>query len=180
MPQSCTACTHPDRHAIDVAIVAGIPNRRVAAQFGLTEAAVRRHRVSHLPAQMARARDAAELANANDLVAQVPALQARALAILDAADAAGDHRTALSAMREARGALQLVAQLTGELRERVEIVDDTRAYVAEWGSSPTLPATPAAQLGTPTTIALPSPTGTGTATGGRSSAAPTLITGTGP
>lgn len=82
MPQVCTVCTHADHHAIDVALVSRTPNRRIASQYGLTEAAVRRHRVAHLPAQMARARDAAELADADDLVAQVRALQARALAIL--------------------------------------------------------------------------------------------------
>jgi hypothetical protein len=118
-----------------VAIVAGTPNRRVAALFDVSEQAVRRHRAGHLPTQMARARDAAELAEADDLVAQVRTLQARALAILDAADAAGDHRTALSAIREARGALQLVAQLIGALREHVEVEVEPRHYVAEWGTS---------------------------------------------
>jgi hypothetical protein len=91
---------------------------------------------------MARARDAAELADADDLVAQVRALQARALAILDAADAAGDHRTALSAVREARGALQLVAQLTGALREHIEVHQpgEQPRYVAEWrDGTPTTP-----------------------------------------
>src|SRR5690242_10588294 len=121
MPQICTVCMHADHHAIDVAIVARTANRRIAARFNVTEQAVRRHRTGHLPAQMARARDAADLADADDLVAQVRALQARALAILDAADAVGDHRTALSAIREARGALELVAQLTGALREHVEV-----------------------------------------------------------
>src|SRR5690242_15193722 len=101
MPQPCSICVSPSRHAIDVAIIAGTPFRRVAAQFGVTEQAVRRHRVAHLPERMARARDAAELAEADDLVAQVRALRARALAILDDADAAGDRRAALAAIREA-------------------------------------------------------------------------------
>jgi hypothetical protein len=134
MPQPCSICTSPARHAIDVAIVAGTPNRRVAALFDVSEQAVRRHRVGHLPAQMARARDAAKLADTDDLVAQARALQARALAILDAADAAGNHRTALSAIREGRGALQLVAQLTGKLRERVEVDVEPRRYIADWGT----------------------------------------------
>jgi hypothetical protein len=134
VPQACSVCTSPSLHAIDVAIVAGTPNRRVAALFDVSEQAVRRHRVGHLPAQMARARDAAELADADDLVAQVRALQARALAILDHADAAGDRRTALTAIREARSALQLVAQLTGALREHVEVDVEERQYVATWGT----------------------------------------------
>ncbi len=140
MPQPCSICTSPARHAIDVAIVAGTPNRRISAQFGISEQAVRRHRAAHLPAQMARARDAAEVADADDLVAQVRSLQARALAILDAADATGDHRTALAAIREARGALQLVAQLTGALREHVEVHQEQREFIAIWGDG--TPATP--------------------------------------
>ena len=59
----------------------------------------------------------------------------RALAILDEAGAAGDSRTALAAIREARGALQLFAQLTGALREHVGVhrPSEEPPYVAEWG-----------------------------------------------
>jgi hypothetical protein len=139
----CTICSSTDRHAIDVALVSGTPNRRIASQYGLTEAAVRRHRAAHLPAQMARARDAAELADADDLAAQVRALQARALAILDDADAAGDRRSALSAIREARGALELVARITGALREHVELhpAEERPQFVACWGDG--TPCSPA-------------------------------------
>ncbi len=143
MPQPCSICASPVRHAIDVAIVAGTPNRRVAALFDVSEQAVRRHRAAHLPAQMARARDAAELADADDLVAQARALQARTLAILDEADAAGDRRVALAAIREARSTLQLVAQLTGALREHVEVHQpgEEPRYVASWGDG--TPCSPA-------------------------------------
>jgi hypothetical protein len=135
MPQLCSICTSPTRRAIDVTIVAGTPNRRVATQYGMTEAVVHRHRVAHGPAQMARARDATKLADADDLVVRARALQARALAILDTADAAGDHCTALSAIREARGALELYAQLTRAVREHVEVHQPSEPprYVAEWG-----------------------------------------------
>jgi hypothetical protein len=44
-------------------------------------------------------------------------LQRRALDILDKAEADGELRTALSAMREARGNLELLAKLLGELDE---------------------------------------------------------------
>lgn len=65
-------------------------------------------------------------------MAQVRAIQARAVAILDVADAAGDNRTTLSAVREAQGALQLRAQLSGALREHVEVEVEARQFVAEW------------------------------------------------
>ena len=144
MPQPCSICTSPARHAIDVAIVAGTPNRRVAAQFGVSEQAVRRHRAAHLPAAMARAAAAAELAEADDLVAQVRALQAWALAIRDEADAPGDRRTALAAIRQAQDGVKLVAQLTGALREHVEVHQpgEEPRYVAEWGGSTPATSTP--------------------------------------
>jgi hypothetical protein len=43
-------------------------------------------------------------------------LQNRALSILDRADESGDLRTALSAIREARSNLELLAKLLGELQ----------------------------------------------------------------
>lgn len=49
MPRECTICAHPAAPAIDKAIVAGIANRRIATQHGLSEAAVRRHSKEHLP-----------------------------------------------------------------------------------------------------------------------------------
>jgi hypothetical protein len=45
-------------------------------------------------------------------------LQVRTFAILEAAEASEQHRTALSAIREARSNLELLAKLLGELDDR--------------------------------------------------------------
>jgi hypothetical protein len=66
---------------------------------------------------LVKAQDAAEVAHADNLLEQVKSLQARALTILDKAEASGDLRTALSAIREARGNLELLAKLLGELQQ---------------------------------------------------------------
>jgi hypothetical protein len=51
MPQLCTICTHSEHQQIDLAIVRGeLSNRRIATQFEITESAIRRHRIDHLPA----------------------------------------------------------------------------------------------------------------------------------
>ena len=42
--QPCKLCTHPDRLKADKMLIQGIPNSRVAAKFGCSETAVRRHR----------------------------------------------------------------------------------------------------------------------------------------
>jgi len=118
MPRSCTVCEHPDREAIDEALVGGASNRSLASLYDVSEAAVRRHKANHLPAKLVMAQAAEEVAQADHLLAQIQDLQRRTLAILEAAESTNQHRTALSAIREARGNLELLAKLLGELDER--------------------------------------------------------------
>jgi hypothetical protein len=58
------------------------------------------------------------LAQADDLLSQARNLQRRASDILDKAEAVGELRTALSAIREARGNLELLAKISEKLDER--------------------------------------------------------------
>src|SRR5918998_159300 len=89
MPRSCTVCTHPDRTEIDEALVGGVSSAEIAGRYRtIGERAIRRHRTNHLPETLAKAEEAGEL------------------------------RTALGAIREARGNLELLARLLGELDER--------------------------------------------------------------
>jgi hypothetical protein len=118
VPRSCTVCEHPAREEIDRALVGGTSNRSAASLYDVSEAAVRRHKANHLPAKLVMAEQAAEVTEASNLLAQVQDLQGRALAILDKAEGTGDLRTALSAIREARGNLELLAKLLGELDDR--------------------------------------------------------------
>ena len=129
MPRSCTVCERPDRGAIDKALVGGASNRSVASLYDVSEAAVRRHKGNHLPAKLVMAEKAGEVAEADDLLAQVRDLQASTLGILQAAEGSKQYRTALGAIREARGNLELLAKLLGELDERPVV----HLYVsAEW------------------------------------------------
>ena len=59
-----------------------------------------------------------EVAEADDLLSRVEALQRRTLAILESAEEIGELRTALSAIKEARGNLELVGRISKELDER--------------------------------------------------------------
>ena len=111
-------CDHPVRQGIDEALVNGTPYRSVAKQFEISESAVYRHKVEHLPAHLLKAREAAELASADDLLDQVRHLQTHALNILERAEETGDLRTALAAISQARGNLELLGKLAGELDER--------------------------------------------------------------
>ncbi|MDB5057251.1 MAG: hypothetical protein JWO59_723 [Chloroflexi bacterium] len=49
MARQCAICSHADAEAIDKALVGGLPNRRIATQYGMSEGAVRRHAKDHLP-----------------------------------------------------------------------------------------------------------------------------------
>jgi hypothetical protein len=59
MPRLCTICTHPARAAIDDGLEAGQSLRDVAGQYLLSKSSLDRHKVSHLPAHLAR--DGADL-----------------------------------------------------------------------------------------------------------------------
>jgi hypothetical protein len=65
-----------------------------------------------------KAREVEEAARADDLLDQVRNLQAHALDILERAEKSGDLRTALAAISQARGNIELLGKLAGELDER--------------------------------------------------------------
>ena len=121
MPRRCTACDHSERNGIDEALVTGAPYRSVARRFELSESAVYRHKTEHLPAHLLKAREDEEVAQADHLLEQVRNLQAHALNILERAEKAGDLRTALAAIYQARGNLELLGKLAGELDERPQV-----------------------------------------------------------
>jgi hypothetical protein len=121
MPRPCTVCQHPERPAIDRALVGGEPYRGVARQWQVSDDAVARHRVAHLPERLAQAQDAVAVAQATDLLREVRALRAKAYALLTRAEQQGDLRTALQGVREARACLELLAELEGELDRRATV-----------------------------------------------------------
>lgn len=121
MARPCSVCRHPDRDAINAALVDGTPNRRVATQHGVSEAAVRRHRADHLPAALIGAHDAEEVAHADSLLDQLAVLQADARRIQGKAEASRDYRAALAGIRELVRICELIAKLIGELDERPRV-----------------------------------------------------------
>lgn len=128
MPRTCTICSHPERTAIEKALLAGKANRRVAAQFGITEQAVRRH-AEHIPPKLAKSHEAKEVARADTLLAMVRSQYDRALRHIEAAervlkqarrsknrrDILDAIRTAGVPMREARRNVELLAKMVGQI-----------------------------------------------------------------
>jgi len=118
MPRTCTVCGHPQRPEIDRALVEGATYRTIADRFGLSETALKRHKSEHLPGHVAKAQEAAQVADADDLLQQLKALRNRAIRILQKAETAGDYRTALAGIREARGCIEVLMEVEGELDRR--------------------------------------------------------------
>ncbi len=121
MPQVCTVCAHPQRAGIVRALVNSEPLRNIAQQFGLSSTALHRHKEGHLPKRLAKAHEAREVAQADDILTQLKALRNKAMSLLLKAEQAGDYRTALAGVREARACLELLAELEGELDRRPQI-----------------------------------------------------------
>ncbi len=114
----CTVCQHPQRAEIDKALVAGRPFLALAREYGLDRFALKRHKEAHLAPVLVAAQRAKDSVQAEDLLSQVQRILDRALKILDKAEAARDYKTALQSIREARGCIELLAELTQQLDRR--------------------------------------------------------------
>jgi hypothetical protein len=68
VPRRCTVCDHLDSHSIDETLVTGALYRSVAKRFELSESAVYRHMIEHLPAHLLKAKEVEEVAQADDLL----------------------------------------------------------------------------------------------------------------
>ena len=82
MPRECTICSSGHRDEMEDAYLAGMPKRRIASHYGVTERAVRYH-LRRLPALLALARDAERAAQADSLLDRIEALQRRIEGVSD-------------------------------------------------------------------------------------------------
>jgi len=111
MPRPCSVCLHPDRDQIDHALVDGKTALEVAGNAGLSRSAVDRHGRDHIRETVARASQIAEIARGDGILAHAVGLTERAARLLDAAEEAGDRKTALAAVRETRECLRFLDAL---------------------------------------------------------------------
>lgn len=117
MPRVCTICAHSERAAIDDALASGLSIRKIAQTFSVSYDALHRHKKAHLPATLAKATEAADVARADDVLGQVVDLHTRTLALLTKAERSPDIRATSGVIGQARRNLELLGKLTHELQQ---------------------------------------------------------------
>jgi hypothetical protein len=113
----CIICTHDDRLAIDAALMASRSLRDIAGQFNISKSSVARHK-EHLSADLVQAHQEKEGARADDLLGQIRQIHNATLSILSRAYKSNEDRIALAAVREARGNMELLAKMLGQLQDQ--------------------------------------------------------------
>jgi hypothetical protein len=119
----CTVCGHTQREEIDRLLAPTDANfAAISRQFaGISEDALKRHKESHIAASLVKAEGVKEVAEANMLLADIRSLREKATCILEKAEKAGDLKTALLGIREARGCIELLAKVEGQIDDRPQI-----------------------------------------------------------
>ena len=117
MPRTCTVCSHPDRPAVDTALIAGEPYRDIGRRFRVSKDAVARHKDEHLPAGMVKAQEVTDVRHAIDVVQQLKAINGVCMSVLKDARDQGDGDLALKAVDRIQRQIELQAKLIGELQQ---------------------------------------------------------------
>jgi|SRR5581483_1944460 len=129
LANTCTVCRHPDLAAINEALLDRVPLRTMADRWSVSKSALIRHRKAHISTALLAAKAASEAVQGDNLLTQVHSIVERAKEIVDEAQLDGDRRTALAALREVRGSLELLGKLSAASREVPQVRIET---TTEW------------------------------------------------
>jgi len=116
MPKACGVCLHPNRESIDTAMVRNRPLRTIEGQFGVSRSALSRHR-GHIEEAITKAVEATEGTKAVSLLDRLESLITDCKSIALKASQARQWASAVSAAREIRGCIELLAKLSGQLQQ---------------------------------------------------------------
>ena len=122
MPRHCSVCAHPERPAIDHALVAGDAAQHISARYcSLSRPAIQRHKAEHLPQTMVKAKQSEDVGHAIDVVRQLKAINGASLQILNDARQTGNGELVLKAVDRVQRQIELQAKLLGELDDRPHV-----------------------------------------------------------
>jgi hypothetical protein len=86
MPRVCTVCAHPEREAIDLALVNGEPMRAIAGRYDVARTSLQRHQEAHLPEALLKADESKAVAHSIDIMGELQECIARVSLLSDACD----------------------------------------------------------------------------------------------
>ena len=118
MGRACLVCTHPQRTALDAALIRGESTPRLAEQFRTKDDSLLYHKEHHLPSYLVKAAEAEDVRHAIDHIAQFKAINAATAALLEEGLRTGDHKLTFRAIDRLYKQIELQAKLIGELDER--------------------------------------------------------------
>lgn len=129
---ACSVCPHPDRQAIDEALVLGTSMTQLATTYELSKDAIRRHRTAHLSPALRKVVEARQTGGSIKAIDRLEDLYDRASALLERAEEKGSTRDGVAAIGQLRGIVETLAKITGELDERPTVQVLNIATSTEW------------------------------------------------
>jgi|SRR5215212_5121025 len=121
MSQRCSVCIHPDAVLINEALVVEKRSRRtVANHYGLSDAAIQRHK-EHIPKLLAEATRAQEAADADTLLDRLEGWTKRIEAAIEAVEQSEDYDKFFKGVAVLRPYLETIGEITKELERRPQV-----------------------------------------------------------
>lgn len=120
----CSVCSHGQRIDIDGHLLgagrARLSQREVARRYGLSRASVGRHAAGHIAPLMAAVQGQVTALHGVGLLTEIATLYERTMRLLSRAENSDDLRTAIAAIREARGCIETWGRVGLSLAQQVE------------------------------------------------------------
>lgn len=122
MPRTCTIRAHPERDALEAAMVAGETLRDIARRFRVGKDTAR-HKADNLPERLAKAHEVEEVDDADALLSRLRGLNRETAAILKEAREEGskDNELALKAIACVEEQIELEGRLLDVLNDRPQV-----------------------------------------------------------
>jgi len=130
---ACSVCRHPERAAIDAALLHGEPSRDIAGRFGFSKSMICKHRNRCVDNFVLRAKDLGDGARSDRILARIEKLAEDARGIRRRAVRRHDHTGALAALREELRIVEMLLRLRGDLQPASQTVNVAVAVSSESG-----------------------------------------------
>ena len=119
MSKPCRICTHPEREAIDQAIISDVPYRSITEQYGVSNGSIARHKeAGHISQALIQANEVREITRSTDLLDMTMNLLTEAQDIVNESRQDGDLRTALDGIGKITNILKLLMAVNLALSDR--------------------------------------------------------------